>query len=155
MSKKKTQPIVGIQREKLIVALQMSEIVGALNLAMRVRKISFTLDYSEDYFARLYMEMPNIPKERIMMLDQRKHCCYISPPSHRDLFFAFNDIRDRLSKLGGRLRLTGDRPKVGPRHCLLQVCVDGASKVGLTLMKTTKGKKLIDTDFQLPDGTTP
>lgn len=155
MSKKKTPPIVGMQREKLIIALQMSEIVGAINLAMRVRKVTFTLDYSEDHFARLFMEVPGLQKERIMLLDQRKHCCYIAPPTQRDLFFAFNDIHERLRKLGGRLSLTGDRPKVGPRRCLLQVYVDGASKMGLTLMETTKGKKLTDTNFQLPDGTTP
>ena len=153
--KKKSTPIVGKQREKLIIALQMSEIVGALNLAMRVRKISFTLDYSEDHFARLYMEMPDIPKQQIMLLEQRKHCCYISPPSHRELFTAFIDISDRLAKQGGRISLTGDKPRQGPRRCLLQVYVDGANKMGLTLMETTKGKKLVDTSFALPDGTVP
>lgn len=155
MKKKKPAPIIGMQREKLIVALQMPEILGALNLAMRVRKISFILDYSEDHFARLYMETPGIPKQQIMLLDQRKHCCYISPPGHRELFTAFIDISDRLAKLGARISLTGDKPREGPRRCLLQAYVDGANKMGLTLMETTKGKKLIDTSFQLPDGTTP
>lgn len=151
----KKTPIVGLQREKLILALQMHEIVGGINLAMRVRKVSFTLDYATDPFPRLFMEMPGIEKQKIMLLDQRKHCCYISPPNNRELFFAFNDIHMRLHKMGGRLSLTGDRPKQGPMRVLLQVYVDGTNKMGLTLMETFKGKSKVDTSFQLPDGTTP
>lgn len=155
MSRSKRPAIAGLQREKLILALQMHEIVGGINLAMRVRKISFTLDYSEDHYARLFMDMPDIPRERIMLLDQRKHCCYIAPPTNRELFFGFNDIHERLHKIGGRLSLSGDRPRQGPMRCLLQVYVDGTTKMGLTLMDTTKGKKNTQTSFELPDGTTP
>jgi hypothetical protein len=153
--KKKVKPIVGMQRESMILALSMDELVAGLNLAMRVRKLTFTLDYSQDHFPRLYIEMPGIEKQQIMLLDQRKHCCYIMPPSNRELFFAFNDITTRLHNSGGRLSLTGDRPKQGPMRALLQIYVDGATNIALTLMDTTKGKKKTDTDFQLPDGTTP
>lgn len=153
--KKKARPIVGTQREKLLLALSMDELVASLNLAMRVRKITLTLDYSLDPFPRLFIEMPGIEKQLIMLLDQRKHCCYITPPSNRELFFAFNDITTRLHKAGGRLSLTGDRPKQGPMRALLQIYVDGATNIALTLMDTTKGKKISDTNFQLPDGTTP
>ena len=152
---KKKAPIVGLQREKLILALQMHDIVGGINLAMRVRRVSFTLDYATDPFPRLFMEMPGIEREKIMLLDQRKHCCYISPPANRELFFAFNDIHERLHKLGGRLSLTGDRPKQGPMRVLLQVYVDGINRMGLTLMDTFKGKSKVDTSFELPDGTVP
>lgn len=153
--KKKAPPIAGEQRDKLIIALQMEDLVGGINLAMRVRKLTFTLDYSQDPFPRLYMQMPDGPKQQIMKLDPQKHCCFISPPSNRELFFAFNDITERLYKLGGRLSLTGDRPKQGPRRALLQVYVDGATKIALTLMDTTKGHRKTDTSFQLPDGSTP
>lgn len=152
MSQKK---IVGELRDKLIIALQMEDIVGGINLAMRVRKLSFTLDYSVDHFPRLYMQLPDGPRQQIMKLDVRKHCCYISPPSDRELFFAFNDIHERLRKLGGRLSLTGDRPKQGPRRVVLQVYVEGATKIALTLMDTFKGRSKTETTFQLPDGTTP
>jgi hypothetical protein len=147
--------IVGELRDKLIIALQMEDIVGGINLAMRVRKLSFTLDYSVDHFPRLYMQLPDGPRQQIMKLDVRKHCCYISPPSDRELFFAFNDIHERLRKLGGRLSLTGDRPKQGPRRVVLQVYVEGATKIALTLMDTFKGRSKTETAFQLPDGTTP
>jgi hypothetical protein len=147
--------IVGELRDKLIIALQMEDIVGGINLAMRVRKLSFTLDYSVDHFPRLYMQLPDGPRQQIMKLDVRKHCCYISPPSDRELFFAFNDIHERLRKLGGRLSLTGDRPKQGPRRVVLQVYVEGATKIALTLMDTFKGRSKTETTFQLPDGTTP
>ena len=153
MSAKK--PLAGELRDKLIIALQMQDIVGGINLAMRVRKLSFTIDYSVDHFPRLYMQMPGIPSQQIMRLDPRKHCCFIAPPSNRELFFAFNDIHERLQKLGGRLCLRGDKPLQGPRRCLLQVHVDGATKIALTLMDATKGKKKTDSSFQLPDGSTP
>jgi hypothetical protein len=153
--KKKVKPIVGKQRESMILALTMDELVAGLNLAMRVRKVTLILDYTQDPFPRLYIEMPGVEKQQIMLLDQRKHCCYITPPSNRELFFAFNDITTRLHKAGGRLSLTGDKPKEGPRRALLQIYVDGATNIALTLMDTVKGKKKTDTDFQLPDGTTP
>ena len=155
MKKKKATPITGIYRDKLIIALQMEDIIAGINLAMRVRKLSLTLDYSTDHFPRLYIEMPNTPKQLIMKLDPQKHCCYMSLPRDRDLFFAFNDIQERLGKLGGRLSLTGDRPKQGPRRALLQVYVEGATQIALTLMDATKGNVTVDTSFQLPDGTTP
>lgn len=152
---KKKAPIVGIQREKLILALETHDIVSGINLAMKVRRVSLTLDYATDPFPRLFMEMPGVERERIMLLDQRKHCCYISPPSNRELFFAFNDIHRRLHKLGGRLSLTGDRPKQGPMRVRLQAYIDGTNKVGLTLMETFKGKSKVDTSFELPDGSVP
>lgn len=154
MSKKKS-PIVGIQREKLIIALQMHEMVGALNLAMRVRKLTFELDYSRDHFPRLCVSMPDVPAEQFMLLDQRKHYCWITPPRNHELFVAMSDISERLHKLGGRMSLTGDKPKHGPKRALLQIYVDGTSKIALTLMDTTKGHCKSDTSFQLPDGTTP
>lgn len=146
---------VGLQRDKLIVALQMHDITAKINLAMRVRGITFTLDYAEDHFPRLYIQMRTGPKQLLMRLDPRTHRCYIIPPMDRDLFLAFYDITERLEKLGGRLSLTGDRPKQGPMRALLQVYVDGASRIALTLMDTSKGKRKSDTSFQLPDGTTP
>lgn len=153
MSQKK--PIAGALRDKLIIALQMQDLVGQLNLAMRVRKISFTLDYSIDHSPRLYMQMPGVPAQLVMWLDVRKHCCYIQPPSNRELFVAFADITERLYKQGGRLSLTGDKPKEGPRRCKFQIYVDGADKIALTLVDVTKGKRATETSFQLPDGTTP
>lgn len=153
--KSKKSAIVGAQRDRLIIALEMQDLVGALNLAMRVRKLQFTLDYATDHFPRLMVSMPNVAPEQFMLLDQRKHCCYINVPRNRELFFAVTDIVERLSKHSGRLTLTGDRPRQGPMRALLQIHVEGATKTALTLMDTTKGKVATDTSFQLPDGTTP
>lgn len=144
-----------LQRDKLIVALQAEEMVAAINLALRTRHATLEIDYTQDMFPRLYLERPGIKAECIMKLDPRKHCCYIIPPTNRELFVIFADITERLYKLGGRLSLTGVRPKEGPRRCLLQVYVDGATQIALTLLKTTKGHRKKDHVFQLPDGTTP
>lgn len=145
----------GVQRDKLIVALNMHDITAKLNLAMRVRKVTFTLDYTKDHYPRFYMQSMSGPKQLVMLLDPRKHRCFITPPTDRDLFLAFYDITERLEKIGGRLSLTGKKPPQGPRICLLQVYVDGASTIALTLMDAKKGQVKTDTSFQLPDGTMP
>ena len=155
MSSKKPPGIIGIQREKLIIALQMDELVGALNLALKTRHASLEIDYTQDHFPRLYLARPGIERQQIMLLDTRKRAYYITPPSNRELFFIFVDITERLRKLGGHLALTSNKPKQGPRRCALQIYVDGARTVALTLMDTTKGKRKLETSFQLPDGTTP
>jgi hypothetical protein len=152
---KKPSALIGNQREKLIIALQMEEMLSAVNTALRTRRASLELDYTEDHFPRLYLARPGVAREKIMQLDPRKHACYIIPPTNRELFIIFADITERLFKLGGRLSLTGDKPREGQRRALLQIYVDGARKIALTLMDTTKGKKKTDVDFQLPDGTTP
>ena len=144
---KKPSIFTGVQRDKLIVALQMHDITAKLNLAMKVRKVIFTLDYVQDHFPRLYMEALGTPKQLIMTLDPRKHRCFITPPTDRALFYTFLDITERLEKLGGRLSLTGDKPKQGPRRCMLQVYVDGSSTIALTLMGINKGQIKTDTAF--------
>lgn len=147
--------LVGQQREKLLIALQMEEITAAINTALRIRKVTVELDYSEDHFPRLYLSMPGVARIPWMKLDPRKHACYVQPPGHPDLFAVAIDLQERLRKYGARLALTGDKPRHGPRRCLLQVYVDGARTIALTLMDTTRGKRASDTAFQLPDGTTP
>jgi hypothetical protein len=146
---------VGVQRDKLIIGLLMHELTAALNLALSVRRATLEIDYTQDHFPRLYLARPGVEREQIMQLDPRKHACYITPPRNRELLVIFADITERLFKLGGRLTLTGDRPKQGPRRCVLQIYVDGARAIALTLMETTKGNRITDHAFQLPDGTTP
>jgi hypothetical protein len=152
---KKPKPFVGQQKDKLIIALQMHELVGSLNLALRVRRASLEIDYTLDHKPRLFIARPGVEREKIMDLDVRKHICYITSPRNLELFAIFADITERLHKIGGHLSLTGDKPLQGPRRCMLQIYVDGARDIALTLMETTKGRRIIDTSFQLPDGTTP
>lgn len=155
MRQKKPKPFVGQQKDKLIIALQMNELVGGLNLALRVRRASLEIDYTLDHKPRLFIARPGVEREKIMELDVRKHICYIMFPKNPELLALFGDITERLHKIGGRLSLTGDKPLQGPRRCMLQIYVDGARGIALTLMEATKGRRTIDTSFQLPDGTTP
>lgn len=151
----KKSPITGHYRDKLLVALDMPELLGAVNAAMRVRRAELTLDYACDHHPRLLLSRPGVEAERIMVLDTRKHLCYISPPTNQELLAIFLDIMERLAKLNARMRLTGTRPKQGPRRAALQIHVDGANTIAITLMDVLKGKRNKDTSFQLPDGTTP
>lgn len=148
-------PIHGLQKDKLIIALSLPEIVADINLAMKVRKLSFILDHTDKHSPKLLVEMPGVPAQAIMQFDYRKRCCYQFPPSNRELFFAVNDIKDRLDKHDARLALGGNKTHTGARRCALQVSVAGANQVALTLMEAVRGQRTVDTDFQLPDGTTP
>lgn len=145
----------GAQRERLLITLLMNDMTAAINAVMRIRQVAFTLDYAQDHFPRLLMQCAGTPLQTVMTLDQRKHRCFITPPTDRLLYSAFEDITVRLGKLGGRLSLTGDSPREGKKRCLLQVYVDGANRFALTLMDVRKGQSKRDVAFQLPDGTTP
>lgn len=156
MSKKKRPaPIVGEQKDKLIIALQIDELVGTINRALRVRKASFEIDYTEGPHPKLYLARPGIEREAIMTLDPRKHLCYSMPPKNRELFVIYADLTESLFKLGARLFLSGEKTRTGAKRCALQIQVTGARRIALTLMDTTRGHRKIDTAFQLPDGTTP
>lgn len=148
-------PIQGLQKDKLIVALTTEDAVAAINLALRVRRATLTLDYPKDQNPRVMLEMPGVEPESIFQYDYRKRCCYVVPPTNRELFFLMLDIQERLEKIGCQLRLGGEKTRSGARRAILQVLVVGSRQIGLTLMDARRGHRTTRSSFQLPDGTTP
>lgn len=148
--------IHGIQKDKLIVALQMEDAVRAINTAMRARKMKFTLDFAEkDHLARLYAEMPGIEREGIMVVNPKTKFCVRVNAAHPDLAAALNDINIRLQSFEAGYVLAADKPPNKKRHAALQLHFRGARKIVLTLMSANEGQVKSDTEFKLPDGTVP
>lgn len=154
MLHKKDLRIVGVQRDKLIVGLTMDDAVAAINLAMRVRKITFTLDFT-DVVARLHVGMPGVISENIMVVNPRSKVCHRVHPVHPDLRAAIDDMHVRLSKLEAGMILTAFKEPGKKPESRLQLRVGGARTIALTLMDCIKGHRKTDTSFQLPDGSTP
>lgn len=150
-----TKPLPEVLKDKLIVGLTMDDATAAINQAMRVRKLKFTLDFSEDTHARLYAGMPGAPRECVMEVSPRTKICYRKTPQNRDLRAAIDDMHERLAKLNAGLILTAFKSPNKKPESRLQLRVGGARTVALTLMDCIKGKSKIDSSFQLPDGTTP
>lgn len=154
MPPKKDLRIVGAQRDRLIVGLTMGDALAAINLAMRVRKLTFTLDFT-DHIAKLFVSMPGVPREGVMVVSPRNKVCYRVNPGNRELFVAIADLHDRLAKLESGLILTAFKEPGKKPESRLQMRVGGARTIALTLMDCVKGHIKHDTSFQMPDGTTP
>lgn len=147
-------PFTGTQKDKLIVGLTMTDAVAAINLAMRVRKLSLTIDFTT-HLATLLVGMPGVEPEPIMVANPRTKKTIRLHLKNSELRAAVNDIHDRLAKLSSGLILVAFKAPNRKPEARLQLRVGGARTVALTLMDCIKGHRKIDTDFQLPDGTTP
>lgn len=152
---KKIKPIVGEQKDRLIVALTMHDAVAAINLAMRVRKLRFTIDFSQGATAKLYVSMPGVEPEGVMVVNPRSKVCYRVDPINFELRAAIQDMHNRLAKLQSGLILVAFKEPNKKPEARLQLRVGGARTIALTLMDCVKGELKIDSSFQLPDGTTP
>lgn len=143
-------------RDTLIVALSSHDMIAALNAAMRVRKITLTLDYThKDHLLRLYVEMPGSPRETWMITNTRTkrcvHCEVVNP--HLQLFI--NDATERLAALSGALFLVGGRHQRSAPMAKLQLIVEGSDKVAVTVAEVSRGKSATCHYFITPNGVIP
>lgn len=128
-------------RDKLIVALSIGDLITELNQAMKVRKITLSIDYTQkDHLIRLVAAMPGASAETWMITNTRTKVCaqLAAQDPHLQLFFT--DAKERLSKMGGALVLVGQKRHLGPAVAKLQLCVEGSENTAVTLHKTIKGK---------------
>lgn len=149
-TKKKAKPIVGLQREKLLVGLQMYDIVDGLNRAMQARKLEVRLDYTHP-FPYLDVRMPGTAWERWMTLNHRTKTCLVTAPYNPDLRAAVVDMHTRMTDLDCSLSLTADSPRNKKKRALFQVYVGGARTIALTLLDVNRGESKIDRIFETPD----
>lgn len=156
MKKRPPHRLVLDDREKLLIALQMEDMVRNVNTVLKTRGVTFLLDYKTDMSKpALYIERPGVEPERIMTLDPRKRVSYVVMPRNKELHSFTVDLGDRLKKFEARLILVSEKGPVGPRRAKLQLYVDGATHIALTLMSVGRGGVLTDTQFTMPDGTLP
>ena len=135
-------------KDRLVVGLQMEDIVEQLNLAMKVRKLHLTIDYTDPY-PKLLIEMPGAPIQGWMVLNTRNKFCALVWPGHPDLLAAVQDINERLRKFDSILALVPNRTKTGKLTCKLQVRVGGSRRYALTILEAVRGTKIRDDHFTL------
>lgn len=137
-----------VVRDKLIIALQMDDILAAINTPLRTRKAKLILDYKGAQ-PTLWLETPSAPRQMIMWLDTRKKISYlcqqIEPAGS-----IVRDMSDRLAKLESNLVLVCNKPPNKKMEALLQVRVGGSTHIAATFMKACRGETKQDTEFQFP-----
>lgn len=139
------------QRDTLVVALTAHDMIEALNLALRVRKVTLTLDYgNKDKLMRLWAARPGSLREVWMITNTRTKVCTARTMASPDLQLFANDVSERLAKLGATLVLTGgNRQKTKP-EAKLQLIVAGSEGTALTLAKVGRGKAVAASSFTPP-----
>ena len=144
------------QADTLIIALQVNELIGAINQPMRVRKISLTLDYShKDHRPRVYIRMPGVEDQVWMITNTRTkvfHVCKLTDPNLQA--FA-DDVKTRLAKLGGELFLVGGKNQRSTPEAKLQLNVQGSIDTALTLARVRPGQVMLCMNFMTPEGEVP
>ncbi|MGV8863249.1 MAG: hypothetical protein ACOH2T_19045 [Pseudomonas sp.] len=145
--------IVGVQKDKLIVALTMDEATRSINAALRIRKASFKIHF-KNKLAICSLGMPGVPHEPIAIANPSNKHTVGFYGQHPDLLACLNDIRGRLATHDARLHFVAEKPKNKKAVAKLQVFVDGSRTIVLTLMDAIAGTSKIDHEFITPDGRT-
>lgn len=144
-----------INRDKLILSLLVRDITAAINLAMRVRKVSLKLDYT-DLIPKLRAVSPLANTEEVYMYaDPRKKNTTLRYMSDPALHAFQRDIDVRLGKMQANLTFVAEKPFNRKPICKLQVHVRGVRNMVLTLAETTRDNIIEEFNFQTPDGETP
>ena len=156
MNQKKVAPIVGLQRDKLIVALMLDDAVAAVNQAMKVRGITLHIDYTnKDHCARLWVSRPGVEKQGWMITNPRNKQTFFIHPAHPDLRAFTMDIMERMSNMDATIVLAAQTRFNKKPVAKVQIQFTGSQRIVLTLVDVEKGKAKIDTGFTTPDGRIP
>lgn len=144
-----------INRDKLILSLLVRDITAAVNQAMRVRRVSLRLDYT-DIIPRLYAVSPLADTKEVYMLADPRRKVTTMRDMKSDALAAFQrDIQMRLAKMDAYLLFVSEKAFNKKPSCKLQVHVRGVRNMVLTLAETTRDSVIEEFDFQTPDGETP
>lgn len=148
MTKKKT-PLVGVHREKLLVALVADDAVNVLNTVFKARGLTFHLDYT-GHSPKLSVSRPGVDSEIFLSADARTKKSWFHPISNPQLHSALTDLMGRLGKLQASLLLVVQKDRQGKRWAKLQLHVAGSRGIALTILDINRGQKISDNEFCLP-----
>lgn len=134
------------QADLLLMHLVKEDIVPAVNIPLKVRRASLTVDYTT-HIPSLSIAMPGVEPQQWMWCDTRKNVTFLRAPSDPQLALITQDIMDRLGKHDAFLKLGTTKNKNHKLIAKLQIFVRGSNKIALTLFDTPKGTKKTDTEF--------
>ena len=128
-----------IAREKTIIALQTRDLIESLNTALRVRKGTVAIDYSDGRVPRLTLKMPHTEALTWATLDTRKRICRTHLLGQADLQALGEDITERMAQQEAGLILVSIQVPNKKRQARLQLRFSGLSQMALTLMSCDRG----------------
>lgn len=152
MSKKKSQ-LVGIHREKLLVALVADDAVNILNTVFKTRGLTFHLDYTGNT-PKLLVSRPGVEPELFISADPRTKRSWFHAVSNPELQSALIDLTERLAKIQAHFLLVVQKDRQGRRWAKLQLHVVGSRGIALTILDINRGQKISDNEFCLPGAET-
>lgn len=136
-------------REKLIIALQLTDIINEVNTALRARKARVTVDYT-DVQPRLMVSMPGSEPAVWLVANPRTKRCFGFWPADPDLNALVHDVTDRLTKYNAWLALGCEKRHNEKPRCKLQVFLRESKYTAITLVSALKGQAQPRDQFLLP-----
>lgn len=139
-----------LSREKLIVALQVTDAVEHFNTALRARKAVLSLDYRDGITPKLTLSMPGSKPEVWMSASPRKRrcvACIIADPSLQAIA---TDISQRLALMNCYLAIGTIHPPNQKITAKAQVFFRDAKRTAITLCAVSRGGIKSHDQFLLP-----
>lgn len=141
-----------LTKDKLLVVLSLEDVINQLNTALRARKATLTVDFTQNT-PRLFVEMPGLPKHLWMEANPRTRLCLAYHSKFLDLEALIQDIISRLAKFDAHLTMGVKRMKKTDALpiCKLMVIFRDSNRVVLGLMHATKHKRHSQQQFLIPE----
>lgn len=139
MTTKKRLGLSDLQADTLAMTLQESDLLGAVQTAMRVRKIELILDY-RTHVPSLSLRMPGVEPELWQVMYTRERRLFRKMPVNPDLRQFVTDMNDRLDKQAARMTLIHHKDHKTQRKFVKMVVISEYSKlIHLSLVGVYKG----------------
>lgn len=141
--------ITPLTRDKLVVVLMLEDVVNQLNLALKARKASLTLDYTGPQ-PRTVITMPGSKPHVWFVADRRTKKSMGFRPADPDLRALTDDITHRLSKHDAQLGMGITRLRDQRYMCKLMVFFKDSERIVISLMHAIKNQSSTQNHFLVP-----
>lgn len=138
-----------LTRDKLLVVLNLEDVVTQLNLAMKARKAAIGIDFTGPQ-AKVIIKMPGTPKHVWFVADPRTKRTVGYHPADPSLRALTDDITYRLRKFDARLGMGITQLRDKRKVCKLMVFFEDSDRIVISLMHTIKNHTAFHDSFQVP-----
>lgn len=147
--KAKGRPFVGVQRERLLLALVAEDALNILNTVFKTRGLTIHIDYTTNT-PKLLVSRPGVEPEVFMTADARTKKTWYMPIVNEQLQLALTDLLERLAKIEAHLLFVIQKDKQQRKWAKLQLHVAGSRGTAITILDINRGHKISDSEFCLP-----
>jgi len=136
--------------DKVDMFLNTPDFIDAWNIAIRVRKGSFAIDYTT-HVPRLYVMAKGVEPEIWQQINTRRKAIYRKRPESLTLGLLIDDIQSRLAKLGARLEFVWMQNAQQQKFAKLQIRSQYSKTYVATLAEVKRGQRKAFGEFELTD----